>query len=171
MRHITVNKERVPLPDIARFIERWVLPISLLIGIFFGLGIWESWEVILQYRYQVPFAEADPVFGRNIAFYFFTLPLLELIAQLLFMFVIVCLIGAGVLYVLRGGISLGGKSPQIKMIERARLHADKNMVFAQSGFGHVFIFQDFRPAEFVEANSFHRNFNVTRTLWFTSRWR
>src|SRR5215213_5577722 len=33
VRYITVNKERVPLPDIARFIERWVLPLSLLIGI------------------------------------------------------------------------------------------------------------------------------------------
>ncbi|MEO6727048.1 MAG: UPF0182 family protein [Blastocatellia bacterium] len=121
VRHIIVNKERVPLPDIARFIERWVLPISLLIGIFFGLGIWESWEVILQFRHQVPFAEADPIFGRNIAFYFFTLPLLELIAQLLFLFVIVCLIGAGVLYALRGGINLGGKSPLIERAPRKHL--------------------------------------------------
>jgi uncharacterized membrane protein (UPF0182 family) len=121
VRYITVNKERVPLPDIARFIERWVLPISLVIGIFFGLSIWESWEVILQYRYQVPFGEADPVFGRNIAFYFFTLPLLELIAQLLFLFVIVCLIGAGVLYVLRGAVSLGGRSTLIERAPRKHL--------------------------------------------------
>jgi uncharacterized membrane protein (UPF0182 family) len=121
VRYITVNKERVPLPDIARFIERWVLPISLLIGIFFGFSIWESWEVILQYRYQVPFGETDPVFGRNIAFYFFTLPLLELVSQLLFLFVIVCLIGAGALYVLRGGISVGGNAPLIESAPRKHL--------------------------------------------------
>jgi len=123
VRYVTVNKERVPLPDIARFIERWVLPISLVIGIFFGLSVWESWEVILQYRYQVPFGETDPVFGRNIAFYFFTLPLLELIAQLLFQFVIVCLVAAGALYILRGGIASGGKSPMIESAPRKHLLA------------------------------------------------
>ncbi len=110
VRYITVNKERVPLPDIGGFIERWVLPIALLIGIFFGLSIWESWETILQYHYQASFGEVDPLFGRDIAFYFFTLPFLEIIAQLVFLFVVVCLISAGLLYVLRGAIAFGNTS-------------------------------------------------------------
>jgi len=110
VRYITVNKEQVALPDVAGFIQRWVLPISLLVGLFFGLSIWESWEVFLQYRHQTPFGEADPIFGRDIAYYVFTLPLLELIAQELFLLVIVCLIGAGVFYVLRGGFASARQS-------------------------------------------------------------
>ncbi|MGE0884471.1 MAG: UPF0182 family protein [Blastocatellales bacterium] len=121
VRYFTVNKERVPLPDIAGFLERWVLPISILIGLFFGFSVWESWEVILQFNHRTGFGTTDPLFGRDIGFYFFTLPLLELITQLAFLFVIVCLVSAGVLYVLRGGLILGGQMPIIERSPRKHL--------------------------------------------------
>ena len=121
VRYITVNKEKVALPDIGGFIARWVLLIALLIGLFFGLNVWESWEVILQYNYQAAFGEADPLFGRDIAFYFFTLPFLEIVVGLLFLFVIVCLVSAGVLYVLRGGIVFGNDSSVFRSGPRKHL--------------------------------------------------
>lgn len=107
VRYVVVNKERVAVPDIARFVERWGFRLSLLIGVFFGLSIWESWEVILRYRHRTAFGETDPLFGRDIAFYVFTLPLFELVSQLLFLFAIVCLVSAILLYALRGVITLG----------------------------------------------------------------
>jgi len=121
VRYITVNRERVPLPDIASFLERWVLPISLVVGIIFGLSVWESWEVILQYAYRTGFGTTDPLFGRDIGFYFFTLPFLELIARLLLLLVVVCLIGAALLYILRGGITLGGEWPVFERPARKHL--------------------------------------------------
>ncbi|MBS1790094.1 MAG: UPF0182 family protein [Acidobacteria bacterium] len=121
VRYITINKERVPLPDIGRFIERWIFLIALLIGLFFGLSVWESWEVILQYNYQAAFGDTDPLFGRDISFYFFTLPFLEFVAQLLFLFVIVCLISAAAVYVLRGGIVFGNNAPMLRSGPRKHL--------------------------------------------------
>ncbi len=121
VRYFTVNKEKVPLPDIGGFIERWVFPIALLVGLFFGLNVWESWEAILQYHYQAPFGEADPLFGRDIAFYFFTLPFLEIAVGLVFLFVIVCLISAGLLYVVRGAIVFGDSSSVIRNGPRKHL--------------------------------------------------
>ena len=121
VRYITINNERVPLSDIGRYIERWIFLIALLIGLFFGLSVWESWEVILQYNYQAAFGDIDPLFGRDISFYFFTLPFLEFVAQLIFLFVIVCLISAGVVYVLRGGIVFGNSMPMLRSGPRKHL--------------------------------------------------
>lgn len=104
LRYFIVGKERVPLPDIARWVERWTLPVALVIGAFFGLNVWSSWETILQFRYQEPFGQIDPLFGRDIGFYFFTLPLLEFGSQLLLLFLIICLVGAVMIYALRGAL-------------------------------------------------------------------
>ncbi len=123
VRYVTVNKERVPLPDIAGFLERWVLPISLLIGGFFGLSIWESWETILQFAHRTAFGTADSLFGRDIGFYFFTLPLLDLVAQLLFTLAIVLLVSAALLYVMRGGLTLGDGQPILERSARKHLFA------------------------------------------------
>ncbi|MGH9801914.1 MAG: UPF0182 family protein, partial [Blastocatellia bacterium] len=92
-----------------------------LIGIIFGLNVWESWEVILQYRYHTSFGEVDPLFGRDIAFYVFTLPMLELISQLLFLLFIVCLVGALALYGLRGEIAVVGEGLTIQRAPRRHL--------------------------------------------------
>lgn len=121
VRYITINNQRVPLPDIGRFVERWIFLIALLIGLFFGLSVWESWEVILQYNYQAAFGDTDPLFGRDISFYFFTLPFLEIVLQLLFLFVIVCLISAAAVYVLRGGIVFGNSMPMLRSGPRKHL--------------------------------------------------
>ena len=121
VRYITLNGERVPIPDITQFIGQWVLPISLLIGAFFGLQVWESWETILMYRRQTPFGEADPIFGHDLAFYFFTLPLLELISQLLFLLIIIALIGTALIYTTRGGFRFSANAITIERLPRMHL--------------------------------------------------
>jgi uncharacterized membrane protein (UPF0182 family) len=71
---------------------------------------WGAWGIWLRYRHQVPFGEADPIFGRDIAFYFFTLPALEALTSLLLTLVIVGLIGTALIYAVIGavrGIVLG----------------------------------------------------------------
>jgi uncharacterized membrane protein (UPF0182 family) len=48
---------------------------ALLVGLYAG-GRWETW---LYFWYGVPFGSVDPILGRDIGFYVFTLPLLELV--------------------------------------------------------------------------------------------
>ena len=54
----------------------WLL---LIPAIFFGLAGGDQWDMLLRYLNQVPFGTVDPVFGRDIGFYFFTLPVLEFV--------------------------------------------------------------------------------------------
>jgi len=75
--------------------------IALMIGLFAGAG-WESW---LYYIYATPFGRLDPILGRDIGFYVFTMPLLEHL-QGLVLFIVVLMIGTAIAaYVLGGDVA------------------------------------------------------------------
>jgi uncharacterized protein len=124
VRYLNVNNERVSLPDFGSMIERWVFPASMLAGLFFGLQVWESWEVILKYFYQTPFGVTAPApFGRDIVFYVFTLPLLEIASQLLLLLTSAALIGSIVIYAMRNGFRFFGNTIEIERGPRKHLFA------------------------------------------------
>lgn len=120
VRFISVNNEKMALPDIAGIIERWALPLAVAGGFWIGGKCWDAWEAVQLFRHQVPFGEADPIFGRDISFYMFTLPLSDLIAETLFELLIVVLIGVLAINILR---SAAGFDRQRSLFEgRARRH-------------------------------------------------
>ncbi len=120
VRFITVNSEQMPLPDIAGVVERWTLPLSMAGGFWIGRACWESWETVQLFLHQVPFGKVDPVFGRDISFYLFTLPLSNLITAMLFELLVVVTIGVLVLSILR---SAGRTERKQSLLEsRARQH-------------------------------------------------
>jgi uncharacterized membrane protein (UPF0182 family) len=98
---VFVAEDGVAHPDFASLVERLTMPTSLAIGAFAGMVAWRSWDVFLRYRYQQPFGEADPIFGRDIGFYFFTLPVLEFALGLLLALSVISLIGTAVICAIR----------------------------------------------------------------------
>ena len=76
--------------------------VSLMMGLYAG-GQWETW---LYYIHATPFGKADPILGRDIGFYVFSMPLLEhLQGMLLFVFFLM-IASAIAAYVLGSEISL-----------------------------------------------------------------
>ncbi len=58
-------------------INRWIFLPAGLLGLYTAMNIVSQyWWEILQFMNQTPFGVTDPVFNRDIAFYFFTWPLL-----------------------------------------------------------------------------------------------
>ncbi len=53
-----------------------------------------EWLTVLSWWHQTPFAASDPILGRNVAFYIFTLPLLELARGLALALVALAAIGS-----------------------------------------------------------------------------
>jgi len=49
-------------------------PIALLFAFFTGIGVSGTWSTVLQAIHGTSFAAQDPVFGRDIGWYVFTLP-------------------------------------------------------------------------------------------------
>src|SRR5438105_13092255 len=54
----------------------WLL---LIPAFFFGIAGGDEWDPLLRWLNQVPFGQTDPVFGRDIGFYFFPLPILAFV--------------------------------------------------------------------------------------------
>jgi len=83
-----------------------LMPILLIPSFFFGLAGGDEWDSLLRWLNGVPFGTTDPVFGRDIGFYFFTLPVLEFVRGWLLAAVILIAIGVVGLYVVRGVIGV-----------------------------------------------------------------
>ena len=81
----------------------WLL---LIPAFFFGIAGGDMWDPLLRWLNQVPFGQTDPVFGRDIGFYFFTLPVLEFVRGWLLVAVVIIAIGVVTLYLTRGVIGV-----------------------------------------------------------------
>ncbi len=58
-------------------VQRVLGLLSLLAGFLLALRGAAQWEILWKWHNRVDFGFQDPIFGRDISFYFFTLPLLE----------------------------------------------------------------------------------------------
>jgi uncharacterized protein len=76
--------------------------VALMIGLFAGAR-WETW---LYYVYATPFGKTDPILGRDVGFYVFTMPLLEHLHGLVFFLLFLMVATAIAAYVLGGEVSL-----------------------------------------------------------------
>ena len=106
-RRFMIEGQEIPAPDFSALAPKLAPLVALAIGVFAAMYGWGSWETYLRFRHQVPFGETDPIFGRDIAFYFFTLPALDAVSGLLMLIAIVSLIGSALIYLAHGAIDLG----------------------------------------------------------------
>jgi len=84
-----------------------LLPILLVPAFFFGLAGGGMWDELLRWQNAVPFGTTDPIFGQDIGFYFFSLPVIEFVRGWLIAAVLLIAIGAIAIYALRGIASAG----------------------------------------------------------------
>ena len=55
----------------------WI--VSILFAVTFGLSLSSDWNTWVLYFHQPPTAMPDPIFGRPVGFYLFTLPVYQLV--------------------------------------------------------------------------------------------
>lgn len=105
--HLLVfDNQRVAL-DIGR-LSRWNKPLTVLSGVaaaFIGAAAGSSlWEEVLSFQNRIAMGVIDPVFGRDIGFYLFQLPLLDAIRGLTGFLLFAALLLVSVSYFIRGGM-------------------------------------------------------------------
>ena len=69
--------------QIERMARQALSALVLLLALGFANGAARAWMEVLSWSNSEPFGALDPVFGRDIGFYFFELPTYELLHQLL----------------------------------------------------------------------------------------
>lgn len=87
---------------------RWIAGLAaLVVSLFLGLREAQRWETVWRWLNRVDFGVSDPIFGRDVSFYFFSVPL---ISEVVSLGMILCLLaGAGslILCYFKGALSLG----------------------------------------------------------------
>ncbi len=119
----TLSENLVGRPIIldGRFIKRIGIIISVGIAVLLGLAASTEWHNVLKFLSSTPFGVADPVFGKDIAFYIFSLPVIVFGLGLLKAIVIISLIVCGAIYVLRGSLNLSSIIGKFKRLNLRKL--------------------------------------------------
>jgi uncharacterized membrane protein (UPF0182 family) len=95
---------QVPLPgrrQLGTLANAAAAVVALLIGLY-AAGMWELW---LAWRNAVPFGDVDPLLGRDVGFYVFSLPFLQFVRGLAQGLVVLAAIGSGAIYFVSGSMS------------------------------------------------------------------
>jgi uncharacterized protein len=100
---------------------------SLLASFLLALTASGDWLKWLTFFKGAPFPDSDPLFGKNVAFYVFRLPVWQAIQREAFVATLLVLIGCGVYYVLGGSFIIESRYgasfwPKVRLIAAARRH-------------------------------------------------
>jgi uncharacterized membrane protein (UPF0182 family) len=129
-----VPETRVLTPDqeiVERFRQtvdpylRWLLPIgAAVLALFVGIGAAAKWQTFLLWRSSsgITFGTPDPLFGRDPAFYVFTLPWLRFVQGWLFSSLVGVAFLTAMAHYLWGGIRPQARAWEDKVTAPVRAH-------------------------------------------------
>ena len=106
--------------DVTRLVRGLALPSALGLALLFGMGAAGSWLGVLQFLHRTPFGVTDPVFGRDVGYYGFTVPVIAGALGLITTLTTFALVAAIGLYVLRRDVVVFGR--RVTVEPSARLH-------------------------------------------------
>ena len=102
------------------------LPAALIVALAIGLSASQQWMTWLNFFNGVPFGHTDALFGRDVSFYMFRLPVLELVRSQAMATLMLSLVGCGLYYVLSGSFVIepryGMFWPRFRLVPLARRH-------------------------------------------------
>src|SRR5881296_3043574 len=106
--------------DVTRLFRRLALPTALGVALLFGLGAAGGWLGVLQFLHRTPFGVTDPVFGRDVGYYVFTVPVIAGAIGLVIAVTTLTLLATIMLYGVRRDIVVFRR--QVTVEPSARLH-------------------------------------------------
>ena len=110
-----------------RQIAGLAVPVAGVGALLMSLASASNWLTWLNFLNAVPFGATDPVFGRDVAFYVFRLPVYQMVRQQALLVTLIALVGCGIYYVFSGSFVIEAKPalspwPRIRLVTIARRH-------------------------------------------------
>jgi uncharacterized protein len=118
-----------PQLNILRHFDRLKIIVPIGIGLFTGLLLNSSWLKFLYYFYGANAGFSDPLFGKDVSFYLFTLPVYEIISSALLFILGVSLIVSALNYLLKGALLLTPKGAVAERPVSAHLSVLGSLIF------------------------------------------
>ena len=85
--------------------------VTVLPALVFGMVASSLWLEVLSFFHRVPFDVVEPVFGMDVSFYVFELPMISFVRSIAVGIVVISLIASGVYYLFRQSTVGGGGQP------------------------------------------------------------
>lgn len=108
-RHPVLTREQEALEQFRTTVEplrRGLTVVApLAVGIFGGLGASHAWQEVLLFLHPQSFGSSDPLFGRDVSFYVFTLPMIDMALAFARFALLVTIVGALIGHVVFGGLA------------------------------------------------------------------
>jgi len=102
-------------------VRRLLLPVIAVIAIVAGARGSAAWDTVLQYANATPFGQKDPLFGRDLGFFVFELPVWRLVYGWATALVAGTLVLAAAVYVLQRSLVLTAHGPRLAASARTHL--------------------------------------------------
>ncbi|NJR66542.1 MAG: UPF0182 family protein [Leptolyngbyaceae cyanobacterium CRU_2_3] len=96
--------------------------IAITFSILFGWLLSQQWAVVLQYQHPTSFNISEPLFGHDVGFYIFSLPLWESVELWLFGLFLYGFIAVALTYLLSGDSLSQGSFPGFSSVQLRHLH-------------------------------------------------
>ena len=102
-------------------LQRLLSPVAAVLALLVGVSASAEWQTVLLYRHAEPFGISDPLFGRDVAFYVFQLPLWRRALSWSFALILLALVATAIVYFLGRVLVLTSRGPVITARARAHL--------------------------------------------------
>src|SRR5215469_15015712 len=123
-------RSRLDLQELLRAHQtRLVILATGLLASLVAAGEIGNWEVLLRFVYQAPYGHNDPVFGKDIGFYLFSLPAYVAIKNAMIIVLILAALVAGAIYWVHGDIDFDNRDILISPSVLAHGPALKSLFF------------------------------------------
>ncbi|MEE1617053.1 UPF0182 family membrane protein [Brachybacterium sp. J153] len=93
----------------------------VVIGAFGGLAASRRWQDVQLFMHSQDFGQTDPVFGNDIGFYVFTLPVIDMVVSYGQFVLLVAIVGAVIGHFIYGGVAWG-QERGLEVTTAARRH-------------------------------------------------
>ena len=104
-----------PPVDLVAIVGKLVLPLAAVLAFLFGISLSAFWLTVMQGVNGVAVGSVDPIFGRDIGYYLFTLPLAAAALNVLVSLTVLSLLVTTAMYWVRGDLIL---PPRRTSVER-----------------------------------------------------
>ena len=125
----TSYSQAIPQLDVLKHFDRLKIIVPIIIGLFVGLLLNNSWLTFLYYFNGVASGFSDPLFGKDISFYLFALPVYEIISTTTLFILVVSLVVSALNYLLKGAVLLTPRGIVSEKAASAHLSVICSLIF------------------------------------------
>jgi uncharacterized membrane protein (UPF0182 family) len=110
---------------------RFLVPgVAVVLGILIAIGETDNWDVVLRFIHQAPYGQRDPLYGKDIGFYLFSLPAYVVLKDWLLLLLVFSFLVAGAVYWVHGDIEFNEQRRSISPMAIAHGSALLGLFFA-----------------------------------------